>query len=105
MAKELDIPIMVCAQLSRGTEKQSNHRPVLADLRESGSIEQDADQVLFLYRDDYYDKDKEDPAKTEVGKSEIIVAKNRHGEVGTVNMVFQGEFTQFTSLELHQNEG
>ena len=105
MAKELDIPIMVCAQLSRGTEKQSNHRPVLADLRESGSIEQDADQVLFLYRDDYYDKEKEDPAKTEVGKSEIIVAKNRHGEVGTVNMVFQGEFTQFTSLELHQNEG
>lgn len=105
MAKELDIPVMVCAQLSRGTEKQSNHRPALADLRESGSIEQDADQVLFLYRDDYYKSEKDDPAKVEVGTSEVIVAKNRHGELGTVHLAFQGEFTQFTSLELHQSEG
>ncbi len=105
MAKELDIPVMVCAQLSRGTEKQSNHRPALADLRESGSIEQDADQVLFLYRDEYYQGEKDDPSKVEVGTSEVIVAKNRHGELGTVKLAFQGEFTQFTSLELHQSEG
>ncbi len=105
MAKELNIPVMVCAQLARTTEKQSNHRPALADLRESGSIEQDADQVLFLYRDEYYKNEKEDPSAVEVGTSEVIVAKNRHGELGTVKLAFQGEFTQFTSLELHQNEG
>ncbi len=105
MAKELNIPVMVCAQLARTTEKQANHRPALADLRESGSIEQDADQVLFLYRDEYYKNEKEDPSAVEVGTSEVIVAKNRHGELGTVKLAFQGEFTQFTSLELHQNEG
>ena len=105
MAKELNVPVMVCAQLARTTEKQSNHRPALADLRESGSIEQDADQVLFLYRDEYYKNEKEDPSSVEVGTSEVIVAKNRHGELGTVKLAFQGEFTQFTSLELHQNEG
>ncbi len=105
MAKELNIPIMVCAQLARSTEKQANHRPALADLRESGSIEQDADQVLFLYRDEYYRNEKEDPSSVEVGTSEVIVAKNRHGELGTVKLAFQGEFTQFTSLELHRNEG
>ncbi len=105
MAKELNVPVMVCAQLARTTEKQSNHRPALADLRESGSIEQDADQVLFLYRDEYYKNEKEDPSSVEVGTSEVIVAKNRHGELGTVKLAFQGEFTQFTSLEIHQNEG
>ncbi len=105
MAKELNIPVMVCAQLARTTEKQSNHRPALSDLRESGSIEQDADQVLFLYRDEYYKNEKQDPSSVEVGTSEVIVAKNRHGELGTVKLAFQGEFTQFTSLELHQNEG
>ena len=81
MAKELNVPVMVCAQLSRGTEKQANHRPALADLRESGSIEQDADQVLFLFR------------------PEVIVAKNRHGELRTVELAWAGEFTQFTSLD------
>lgn len=105
MAKELNVPVMVCAQLARTTEKQSNHRPALADLRESGSIEQDADQVLFLYRDEYYRNEKDDPAAVESGTAEVIVAKNRHGELGTVKLAFQGEFTQFTSLELHQNEG
>lgn len=105
MAKELNVPVMVCAQLARTTEKQTNHRPALADLRESGSIEQDADQVLFLYRDEYYKNEKDDPSSVEVGTSEVIVAKNRHGELGTVKLAFQGEFTQFTSLELHQNEG
>ncbi len=105
MAKELNVPIMVCAQLARTTEKQSNHRPALADLRESGSIEQDADQVLFLYREEYYKNEKDDPSAVEVGTSEVIVSKNRHGELGTVKLAFQGEFTQFTSLELHQSEG
>jgi len=105
MAKELNVPVMVCAQLARTTEKQSNHRPALADLRESGSIEQDADQVLFLYRDEYYRNEKSDPTAVENGTAEVIVAKNRHGELGTVKLAFQGEFTQFTSLELHQNEG
>ena len=104
MAKELHIPLMVCAQLSRGTEKQTNHRPALADLRESGSIEQDADQVLFLYRDEYYKNEKEDPTKVETGTSEVIVAKNRHGELGTVKLAWFGEFTQFTSLEMHRSE-
>ncbi|MBR2338543.1 MAG: replicative DNA helicase [Clostridia bacterium] len=105
MAKELNVPVMVCAQLARSTEKQSNHRPSLSDLRESGSIEQDADQVLFLYREEYYKNEKEDPTAVETGTSEVIVAKNRHGELGTVKLAFQGEFTQFSSLELHRNEG
>ena len=105
MAKELNVPVMVCAQLARTTEKQSNHRPALADLRESGSIEQDADQVLFLYREEYYKNEKDDPTSVETGTSEVIVAKNRHGELGTVKLAFQGEFTLFTSLEIHRSEG
>lgn len=104
MAKELHIPLMVCAQLARGTEKQANHRPALADLRESGSIEQDADQVLFLYRDEYYKNEKSDPSAVETGTSEVIVSKNRHGELGTVKLAWFGEFTQFTSLEMHRSE-
>lgn len=103
MAKELNVPVLVCAQLARTTEKQSNHRPALSDLRESGSIEQDADQVLFLYRDEYYKNEKENPEQVEVGTSEVIVAKNRHGELGTVQLAWSGEFTQFTGLDLHHN--
>jgi len=106
MAKELNIPVMVCAQLARGTEKQANHRPALADLRESGSIEQDADQVLFLYRDDYY-KNNQAPGSPppEAGTSEVIVAKNRHGELDTVKLAWSGEFTQFSSLDIHHSDG
>lgn len=100
MAKELNVPIMVCAQLSRGTEKQTNHRPGLSDLRESGSIEQDADQVLFLYRPEYYTNDNQDPtAAPSANVAEVIVAKNRHGDCRTVELAWAGEFTQFTSLE------
>ena len=105
MAKELNVPVMVCAQLSRGTEKNgSNHKPGLADLRESGSIEQDADQVLFLYRSDYYNNDRNAPQGQEDGApapdtSEIIVAKNRHGKTGEVQVSWSGEFTQFTALD------
>jgi replicative DNA helicase len=98
MAKELNVPVMVCAQLSRGTEKQANHRPALADLRESGSIEQDADQVLFLYRPEYYNNGENDPAAA-AAVAEVIVAKNRHGELRTVELAWAGEFTQFTSLD------
>ncbi len=98
MAKELNVPVIVCAQLSRGTEKQANHRPALADLHESGSIEQDADQVLFLYRPEYYNNG-EDPAAAAAAVAEVIVAKNRHGELRTVELAWAGEFTQFTSLD------
>lgn len=105
MAKELNVPIMVCAQLSRGTEKKGeNHRPVLADLRESGSIEQDADQVLFLYRNDYYKNEDQDPnTAPPVDSSEIIVAKNRHGDTRTVPVAWSGEFTQFTAIDPNRN--
>ena len=100
MSKELNVPIMVCAQLSRGTEKQTNHRPGLSDLRESGSIEQDADQVLFLYRPEYYTNDNQDPtAAPAANVAEVIVAKNRHGDCRTVELAWAGEFTQFTSIE------
>ncbi len=106
MAKELNVPIMVCAQLSRGTEKKGeNHRPALADLRESGSIEQDADQVLFLYRNDYYKNENQDPNTAPApDTSEVIVAKNRHGDLRTVPLAWSGEFTQFTALS-SQREG
>ena len=103
MAKELNVPVMVCAQLSRGTEKQANHRPALADLRESGSIEQDADQVLFLYRPEYYNNGEQDPAAAAAAVAEVIVAKNRHGELRTVELAWAGEFTQFTSLDGNYN--
>ncbi len=105
MAKELDVPIMVCAQLSRSTEKKGeNHRPALADLRESGSIEQDADQVLFLYRNDYYKNENQDPnAAPAPDTSEVIVAKNRHGDLRTVPLAWSGEFTQFTALDARRD--
>lgn len=102
MAKDLEIPVVCCAQLSRGTEgRNKNHRPQLADLRDSGSIEQDADVVLFLYRPDYYSGELDDDKRDEVDKNatELIVAKNRHGDTGTVEMVFDREFTRFRCVE------
>lgn len=98
MAKELDIPVILLSQLSRGPESRTDKRPMLSDLRESGSIEQDADIVLFLYRDAYYNKESQTP-----NISECIVAKNRHGETGTVQMVWDGQFTRFSNAEM-QNE-
>lgn len=95
MAKELHIPVVVCAQLTRGSEKA--RRPSLPDLRESGSIEQDADQVMFIYREEMRADQEEDVSKISFGTGELIVAKNRHGETGTVNLSFEGEFTQFKS--------
>ncbi len=102
MAKELGVPVIVCAQLSRGTEvKGKSHRPALSDLRESGSIEQDADIVLFLYRDTYYDGEKgEDEERSDQNKAECIVAKNRHGEIGTVDLHWDGQFTRFSAQDV-----
>ncbi len=92
MAKELDIPVILLSQLSRGPESRNDKRPMLSDLRESGSIEQDADIVLFLYRDAYYNKESQTP-----NLSECIVAKNRHGETGTIQLVWDGQFTRFSN--------
>ena len=102
MAKELKVPIIACAQLSRGTEqKGKSHKPALADLRDSGSIEQDADIVLFLYRDAYYDAEKSsDEDLSDNSKSECIVAKNRHGETGVIPLHWDGQYTRFTSVDV-----
>ncbi|MBQ2715754.1 MAG: replicative DNA helicase [Clostridia bacterium] len=101
MAKELHVPVICCSQLSRGTEGRTSKRPMLSDLRESGSIEQDADTVIFIYRDEYYmdagDKSKVDVTKAPV--AEIIVAKNRHGSTGTVYLNWIGRYTTFYSIE------
>lgn len=94
MAKELNVPVLCMSQLSRGPESRQNKRPMLSDLRESGSIEQDADIVLFIYRDDYYNPDTE---KKNV--AELIVAKNRNGEVGTIELQWMGQFTTFSTQD------
>ncbi len=101
MAKDLGVPVIACAQLSRGTEgKGKSHKPALADLRDSGSIEQDADIVLFLYRDTYYDNEKaDDEDRADPNKSECIIAKNRHGGLGSVDLFFDGQFTRFTAVD------
>lgn len=104
MAKDLKVPIIACAQLSRGTEgKGKSHRPALSDLRDSGSIEQDADIVLFLYRDAYYDNEKsDDEDRSDQSRAECIVAKNRHGEIGTVDLHWDGQYTRFTSVDVYR---
>ncbi len=94
MAKDLNVPVICLSQLSRGPESRTDKRPMMSDLRESGSIEQDADVVMFLYRDDYYNKDSE-----EQNVAECIVAKNRHGEVGTVKLQWLPQFTTFADRE------
>ena len=99
MAKELNVPVICASQLSRANEKREEKRPMLSDLRESGAIEQDADIVLALYRDDYYNKDTERP-----NIAECIILKNRRGETGTVELQWQPEFTSFRSLERRHGE-
>lgn len=94
LAKEMDCPVVALSQLSRAPEIRSDHRPILSDLRESGAIEQDADIVMFLYRDDYYYPDSE---KKNIG--EVIIAKHRNGPTGTVELVFMGEYTKFLNME------
>ena len=105
MAKELNIPVIALSQLARGSEKRTEHRPVLSDLRDSGSIEQDADIVLFLYRENYYQNDADAPKEDkDMNSGEFIVATNRHGEIKTVPLHWQGEFMRFTSQELFRHE-
>ena len=94
LAKELNCPILALSQLSRAPDQRPNHRPVMSDLRESGAIEQDADVVLMLYRDDYYDPETDKP-----NIAEIIVAKHRNGPTGTVDTLFDKEHTKFMDLD------
>ena len=98
LAKDLNVPVICCAQLSRGPESRTDKRPMLSDLRDSGAIEQDADIVLFLYRDEYYKTD----AKSEASTAEIIIAKNRHGAVGKVEMGWLPSFTKFVTRDQRQ---
>ncbi|MFC4348275.1 replicative DNA helicase [Kordiimonas lipolytica] len=111
LAKELHVPVLALSQLSRGVEQRENKRPMLSDLRESGSIEQDADMVMFVFREEYY-KEKEEPSQSDqekhvqwqaemenlYGKAECIIGKQRHGPVGTVHLAFEKDCTRFTDL-------
>ena len=111
LAKELDVPIIALSQLSRETEKRAGSRPQLSDLRESGSIEQDADVVMFVFREEYY-IERQKPSDVDLaayaewdekmkmvqGRAEVMVAKNRHGRVTNVGLSFQGDLTKFGNL-------
>lgn len=99
MAKEFDVPVITLSQLSRSPDIRTDHEPKLSDLRESGSIEQDADVVMFLYRDSYYNKASEFP-----NMAECIVAKNRHGETNKVSLSWDGQYTKFESVEWNRDE-
>ncbi|MDE6593859.1 MAG: replicative DNA helicase [Oscillospiraceae bacterium] len=100
MAKDLNVPVIALSQLSRAVDSRPDKRPLLSDLRESGSIEQDADIVMFLYRDGYYNKESSE----DINLAECIVAKNRHGETGTINLRWNGQYTLFIS-EDRRSEG
>ena len=94
IAKDLQIPVIALSQLSREVERRQDKRPLLSDLRESGSIEQDADMIMFLYRDDYYNPE------TDKRYTELIIAKNRNGPLDTVNLFFAKPFTRFGNLKM-----
>jgi replicative DNA helicase len=94
IAKEMQCPVIALSQLSRAPEQRADHRPMLSDLRESGSIEQDADIVMFLYRDEYYDKETEDK-----NIAECIISKQRNGPVGTIKLAWLGQYSKFGNLD------
>ena len=93
LARELNVPIIALSQLSRGVESRTNKRPMMSDLRESGSIEQDSDLIMMLYREEYYDPDTPDR-----GITEVIVTKHRNGPTGTVKLLFEPQYTRFRNL-------
>jgi replicative DNA helicase len=97
LAKELDVPVVALSQLSRASEQRADHRPVLADLRESGAIEQDADIVMFLYRDDYYN-----PETEKKNIAEVIISKHRSGSTGTVELLWLGNYTKFANIDRYR---
>jgi len=100
LAKELNAPVIALSQLNRGVESRPNKRPLLSDLRESGAIEQDADIILFVYRDEYYNPESEDK-----GLAELIIAKHRSGGLGTIKLQFIGAHTRFNNYELESDDG
>ena len=98
LAKELKVPVIALSQLSRGVEQRQDKRPVLSDIRESGSIEQDADIVAFLYRDDYYERGGEEEEVSQIIRWKLLSRKNRSGARGTVELIFQKEYNKFSSI-------
>ncbi len=109
LAKELKVPVIALSQLSRGVEQRQDKRPVLSDIRESGSIEQDADIVAFLYRDDYYRSEGDDDDEPEEQQNnnviEVIIEKNRSGARGTVELLFIKEYNKFSSVSPREEFG
>ncbi|MBQ0010142.1 MAG: replicative DNA helicase [Ruminococcus sp.] len=109
LAKDIGAPVICCAQLSRGPENRPDKRPMLSDLRDSGAIEQDADVVMFIYRNEYYDRAPEDEegkgaskAAAGAAQAECIIAKNRHGSTGNIKLAFDGKYSRFTTLETRE---